>query len=113
MLEMPEEYSLIVEQQGISLKKYGINEVAFDADTALSVISSLKGLSIVILGGDVYRWNGNEAEHTYDNWYVPECGNQLASVYLENSWKKAEGFINNYRRQNGEGFIYSLVLSTK
>lgn len=111
MLKMPKKYLLLVEQQGISLEKYGINEVAFDANTALIAISTLKDSNVVILGGDVYQWNDNEAKLTYDNWYIPEYTNQLASIYLENSWEKAEEFINEYREQNGEGFIYSLVLS--
>ena len=62
----------------------------------------------IILGGDILDMAQN---YTYDNWYynpdaqMPLDSNVLASV------KKAEEYISQYQKRNGDNFLISLTLS--
>ena len=56
-----------------------------------------------MLGGDIYGLNGDEVIITYDSWSFS------GSSFIK-SFEKASKYINNYYKNNGGNFIYSLVI---
>ena len=56
----------------------------------------------MVLGGDVYELNGGEIIITYDSW-------SFSGSNFIKSFEKASEYINNYYKNNGDDFIYTLV----
>ena len=54
---------------GVSLFEQGENTVIIPIELSDDIIDILENLNFFILGGDLYKKNNNEFEHTYDNWY--------------------------------------------
>ena len=103
MLFTDEDFVNIVPQdlleRGINLReKLGFYEIAWKFDDAIEVIKIAKDKGMIILGGDVYRLNGNEPVITCNSWYTNE-GN-------DNAFEVAIQYITNYRARNGDDFIY-------
>ena len=73
---------------GVSLFEQGENTVIIPIELSDDIIDILENLNFFILGGDLYKKNNNEFEHTYDNWYY-EGNIQSESIiktrkYLDN-----------------------------
>ena len=73
---------------GVSLFEQGENTVIIPIELSNDIIDILENLNFFILGGDLYKKNNNEFEHTYDNWYY-EGNIQSESIiktkkYLDN-----------------------------
>ena len=103
MLFTDEDFVNIVSQdlleRGINLReKLGFYEIAWKFDDVMEVLKITRGKGMIILGGDVYRLNGNEPIITYDNWYTEEED--------DNAFELAIKYITNYRAKNGDDFIY-------
>ena len=99
-----EDYVNIVPQdlleRGIRLREeYGIYDIAWRFDDVMEVLKITRGKRMIILGGDVYRLNGNEPIITYDNWYTEEED--------DNAFELAIEYITKYRARNGDDFAYS------
>ena len=69
----------------------------------MEVLKITRGKGMIILGGDVYRLNGNEPIITYDNWCTEEEDDNAFEVAIE--------YITNYRARNGDDFAYCPVIS--
>ena len=59
---------------------------------------------MMVLGGDVYELNGDEIIITYDSW-------SFSGSNFIKSFEKASEYINNYYKNNGDNFIYTLIVS--
>lgn len=98
-------------ENGVSLKKLGINEVAFKKEDALKILGRLEKQNIAVLGGDVYVVKDNIITPTYDNWFINR-NNEKWSLYVKKSIKKARLYINEYSYAK-KNIFFSLVISTQ
>ena len=98
-----EDYVNIVPQdlleRGIRLREeYGIYDIAWRFDDVMEVLKITRGKGMIILGGEVYRLNGNEPIITYDCWSIESEDDDAFEV--------ATQYITKYRARNGDDFAY-------
>ena len=93
--------------RGIFLReRIGVYEIGWKFDDAIKVLDIIKEKEMVVLGGDIYGLNGDEVIITYDSWSFS------GSSFIK-SFEKASKYINNYYKNNGGSFIYSLVVEER
>lgn len=93
-----------------SLHHLGINNIGWTYNNINNVIEYLVEHNYIILGGDVYRLNGDIIKATYDSWYIDTTN--LDNIVLKGK-TKAISYINNYQLQHGNHYLYSLVFEKK
>ena len=90
---------------GIFLRdKIGVYEIGWKFDDVIKVLDVIKEKEMTVLGGDVYELNGDEIIITYDSW-------SFSGSNFIKSFEKASKYINNYYKNNGDDFIYTLIVS--
>lgn len=90
--------------KGIHLDKHlGINEYAWRYSEIIDVINLVSENNLKILGGDVYFFYKDTIRVTYDNWFV-------SSKSQEESISYSLKYINEYHNNNGDDYIYSIVV---
>ena len=93
--------------RGIFLReRIGVYEVGWKFDDVIKVLDIIKEKEMTVLGGDVYELNGDEIIITYDSW-------SFSGSNFIKSFEKASKYINNYYKNNGGNFIYSLVVEER
>ena len=93
--------------RGIFLReRIGVCEVGWKFDDIVKVLDIIKEKEMTVLGGDVYELNGGEIIITYDSW-------SFSGSNFIKSFEKASKYINNYYKNNGGNFIYSLVVEER
>ncbi|WP_298039360.1 Imm40 family immunity protein [uncultured Campylobacter sp.] len=91
--------------RGIFLRdKIGVYEIGWKFDDVVKVLDVIKEKEMTVLGGDVYGLNGYEVIITYDSW-------SFSGSNFIKSFEKASKYINNYYKNNGDNFIYTLIVS--
>ena len=91
--------------RGIFLRdKIGVYEIGWKFDDVIKVLDIIKEKETVVLGGDVYELNDDEIIITYDSW-------SFSGSNFIKSFEKASKYINNYYKNNGDDFIYTLVVA--
>lgn len=91
--------------RGIFLReRIGVCEVGWKFDDIVKVLDIIKEKEMTVLGGDVYELNGGEIIITYDSW-------SFSGSNFIKSFEKASEYINNYYKNNGDNFIYALIVS--
>lgn len=91
--------------RGIFLRdKIGVYEISWKFDDVIKVLDIIKEKEMVVLGGDVYGLNGYEVIIIYDSW-------SFSGSNFIKSFEKASEYINNYYKNNGDNFIYTLIVS--
>src|SRR5574344_1532740 len=85
-----------------SLKNLGIEGYAFPYQEALKIVQICKLLAIAILGGDVYSMNNHTIENSYDNWYYDTTPNNTDYHYVQNSCKKSDYYIRNFKNTSSD-----------
>lgn len=63
------EYKKLIESRGISLRSFGIADIALSRADAIYAVELLGNASIPILGGDVYFKKDTGIELAYANWH--------------------------------------------
>ena len=90
--------------RGIFLRdKIGVYEISWKFDDVIKVLDIIKEKEMVVLV-DVYELNGDEIIITYDCW-------SFSGSNFIKSFEKASKYINNYYKNNGDNFIYTLIVS--
>ena len=90
--------------RGIFLReKIGVYEIGWKFDDVIKVLDVIKEKEMVVLV-DVYELNGDEIIITYDCW-------SFSGSNFIKSFEKASKYINNYYKNNGDDFIYTLVVA--
>lgn len=84
----------------------GVYEIGWKYSDIMEVLIIIKENKMIVLGGDVYELNNNEITITYDNWSF--SGNDFIK-----SFEKAIEYIDNYHKNNGDNFIYSVVVEKR
>ena len=91
--------------RGIFLReRIGVYEIGWKFDDVIKVLDIIKEKEMTVLGGDVYELNGDEIIITYDSW-------SFSGSNFIKSFEKANKYINNYYENNGDDFIYTLIVS--
>lgn len=91
--------------RGIFLReRIGVCEVGWKFDDIVKVLDIIKEKEMTVLDGDVYELNGDEIIITYDSW-------SFSGSNFIKSFEKASEYINNYYKNNGDDFIYTLVVA--
>ena len=91
--------------RGIFLReRIGVYEVGWEFDDIVKVLDIIKEKEMMVLGGDVYELNGGEIIITYDSW-------SFSGSNFIKSFEKASKYINNYYKNNGDNFIYTIVVT--
>lgn len=91
--------------RGIFLReRIGVYEVGWKFDDIVKVLDIIKEKEMMVLGGDVYELNGDEIIITYDS-------RSFSGSNFIKSFEKANKYINNYYENNGDDFIYTLIVS--
>lgn len=103
---LPSDFPKELLSVGHSLEVIGVSEMAWEYKEALNVINFFANKGYVILGGDVYMFNNEGFESTYDSWYINKSKSES---FVEESRKKAVEYITQYTNRNGNGFVYSIV----
>ena len=92
--------------RGIFLRdKIGVYEISWKFDDVIKVLDIIKEKEMVVLV-DVDELNGDEIIITYDCW-------SFSGSNFIKSFEKASKYINNYYKNNGGNFIYSLVVEKR
>ena len=96
-----------------SLKILGIEGYAFPYQEAIKIVQLCKLLEIPILGGDVYSMNNSAIESSDDNWYYDRAPNESYYDYVQNSCKKSESYIRNFKNHFCDRPLFSFVLENQ
>jgi hypothetical protein len=95
---------------GQSLEPIGIFEMAWKSQDALKVIDILTSKGYAILGGDVYKYDENRIESTYDSWYINKA---VGESFIEESRIKSREYIKEYSKNNGDRYLYSIIFESE
>ena len=101
--QLPEE----LKRTAYPLQEFGANEYAWSYEEVKKVVLYLAERTYAILGGGVWRREGNVFELTYDNWYLNYNDSMSWEEYVEQSKVKALNYVDFYRQRNGDEFYYA------
>ena len=91
--------------RGIFLREaIDVYEIGWKFDDVIKVLDIIKEKEMMVLGGDIYGLNGDEVIITYDSW-------SFSGSNFIKSFEKASEYINNYYKNNGDNYIYTLVVA--
>lgn len=102
-----------INQRFISLKRYGLNDLAWAKEDAKNLINSIIKDRIAILGGDVYRLTPNRLEPLYDNWACEAGATESEEEYHSRSKSESLKYIQNYPVRAGESIVFSITFTEK
>ena len=88
------------------LESLGIHELGWKMPEILKVIEFVSQKNFTILGGDVYKINKNLLEITYDSWYIKNINDE---DLISKSKERAINYINQYSKNNGSEFVYTII----
>lgn len=93
-----------------SLEPLGILELAWDYEDILHVIELASENNMIVLGGDVYKKNGEQLVVTHDSWFFDDREMPLVHM-IQKSKEKALSYIRTYREKNRLDYCYSIVMT--
>jgi hypothetical protein len=94
----------------MSLSSEGVNEVAWDKEDALRVVSMAANAGLPILGSDVWRVDPDGRwRASGDNWFSERRPFEAASAYVERSRAEAIAYLNRYPERRGSSTRYVVV----
>jgi hypothetical protein len=94
---LPHAYQNFIDQRGQTLNSIGIKGVALARKDALYALEILTDSRIAILGGDVYRMEGQTVRPTRDSWYAERRTElESVSVYIRRTHDAARKFLQTY-----------------
>ena len=95
----------------IPLSDLGVDDVAWRAADALQVIDYLRGTSVAIAGGDLYRVEPWGIAPMADDWRCDSWRGEMATSYADRSRKIAVAFIRDSQERLGDSVLYLLLFS--
>jgi hypothetical protein len=94
--------------KGYSLNQIGISGYAWYKDDVVLLLKEISNKGYIILGGDVIILNEDTPVFTGDSWYFETETPSEDDIVV--SRDKAINYIQNYSKNNGEDFIYTIVV---
>ncbi|CRX38694.1 Imm40 family immunity protein [Estrella lausannensis] len=98
-------------EKAVSLEKFGMNDLAWEKDAAVTLINSLMNDDIGILGGSVYKIDSNNFMPMYDNWSCNPDSKEVSKDFNFRSKTRALEYINKYPIYLDERILFSLVFT--
>ena len=92
------------------LKKYGINDLAWNKEDARVLINSIMKDKIGIIGGDVYDLTSG-FKPLCDNWLCEPINFELEEEYYIRSKLKALNYIDNFPVLSEEKIVFSMTFT--
>jgi hypothetical protein len=86
--------------QGQFLGAFGIEETAWPVSDAPDIADLLRANGWAIVGGDLYRQNGNTFVPTYDNWSCEIATSEAWVSYVARSSVVARKFLSRFRESD-------------
>ena len=102
------EYRKTIDDKGISLQCFGINDVALSREDAIFAVGLLQSASIPILGGDVYCKKPSGIESAYANWHSDRLEGEDRNSFASRSCFESLNYIENFPSM--ETSIFVLVI---
>jgi Immunity protein 40 len=99
------EYRAILEQEGVSLQSEGIADVALAPVAAQRAIAVLKSAQVGVVGGEVWKREGNRFIPTYDIWNVEKSDYASHEEYIQQSLKIADQQVCKYINSQDEVYL--------
>jgi hypothetical protein len=103
-------YMELLAAKGVSLRAFGIQDVALKREDALFAVELLRHGSIPIMGGDVYFERGAAIELAYANWHTDGRRDEDRANYLTRSWDDATKYITTFPSRADVKPLFSLVV---
>src|SRR5664279_1108605 len=92
----PERYQNLLNEYGIRLEQFGLDDVALESEYALRAVKILCDEGMPILGGDVFFKRGAKIELAYANWHADQLAGETLDAFLERSCLAASKYISNF-----------------
>jgi hypothetical protein len=89
-----------------------IRELAWYVNDFKKVLLCLYGEKRIILGGDVYKKQGDKLEATWDYWDYHIQSGLSQQENIDKSYKEAIEYIEAFSNKFGDDFLYSVVIET-
>lgn len=89
----------------------GVDEFAWDKDTALELVKRLAGANMSVLGGDVYVEEAGRLRPAYANWACERARSEDLSEFAKRSCAKAKRYLESYSDDPSQRTFYVLVVS--
>ena len=93
------------------LDHLGVCEVAWTRQSALDVISALRGTKWAILGGDVLVQRDGVFRHSNDNWHSDRRGDERCPEFIERSHGESRIYIEQFPEKPNLPVAYVLVFA--
>ena len=100
-------------RNSISLKKYGLNDLAWEKEDAQNLINEIMGDKIGILGGDVYKLTSTHLTSLSENWSCESMEEESEEEYFFRSKSESLKYIENYPVHLGENIVFSIIFTEK
>jgi hypothetical protein len=97
--------------QARTLDDLGLVDIAWSREHAREVLNAIRARDIAILGGDVYREQGGQLEHTYDNWHCERLPEESLAQYARRSWQHTWEYVARYPDNKAQKVFFRLVMS--
>ena len=96
--------------RGVSLRQWGVNEIAWDKATAQAVAETARAGGYEILGGDVWRKDPDGRwVPAYDNWHTRRRPGEDAADYVDRCLIETKMYIGSYPDPEDGTIGYVLV----
>lgn len=93
---IPKEFLAILQEEGISLRSEGVNDIALKPEAALRAVAALRTSQVGITGGEIWEKKDERFFPTYDIWDVEKSDYSNISEYIQASLDIAERQIKKY-----------------
>lgn len=98
-------YMEFLQEKGVSLKSEGISDFMLSPENSLHAIEILKNSGVPIIGGEVWRKNGDRFDITLDIWDLEKSEYSSRYCFFEESIKLAKNQAQKYIDKNDEFFL--------
>ena len=97
-------------KNAISLKRYGINNLAWSKENGQKLIHEIENDNIGVLGGDIYKLTLN-LEPLPDNWSCEPNGLESEEEFYVRSKAESLKYITDYPVKSGEKILFSIIFT--
>lgn len=99
-----------IKKNSVSLENYGIDNLAWNKESAQQLIHSIENEKIGILGGDIYRLT-TKLEPLSDNWSCEPNKLETEESFYARGKKESLNYIENYPVEEGENILFSIIFT--
>ncbi len=98
-------------KNSISLKKYSLNDLAWDQKSALHMLDSILNEDLGVLGGDVYQLTAKGLVSNGENWFSKPHEEEERNAFFTRSKIEAKKYIQEYPVDEGDNTVFAIVFT--